>query len=261
MNYKSCGAEMDVEAQSKEERGHVIHFLIKRKPIIIGACAVVVIVLVFATGLMGTEPTKLSSPEASIPDTSMISENANIDNDLVDDTDLDEIESSIQHENNSPSNSGAPFDIDMVAEMFDLDDISKEFLRSHPPESFIYDESDWPQEKNFVPAFPEYADSINWYEAVKGLLFGYGASIQQKSDVKDYVNIKERPLISAGVVGELHSGDMASMFTEKYQSEYLLHIGDYRVWSDGYIWYYIEFNYALGKRGWIVSDFVEVHGI
>ena len=156
--------------------------------------------------------------------------------------------------------------VEEIINEFNINDENDlKFIRSLPPSAFIYDESEWPLEENYVPLFPEFTDSISWWSHRKGFAYGYGTIVNAKDDVKGYVNIRNYPSLSATVVGELYPGyspgDTASMVPERYQTRLELFTGTYNVWSDGYFWYYIELDYPSALRGWVAADFVELSGV
>ena len=130
-------------------------------------------------------------------------------------------------------------------------------------EPIIYDwrrddayDPNWIWESDFALKRPEYADSIYWYGSFKGTLgIGIGENVQIKSGIEESVKIHQEPSFTAKAIGELHPGESADVWIERYQTKYAIVYGYYRVWNEGFFWsiYRISDN-DNEMLGWIAQD-------
>ena len=126
-----------------------------------------------------------------------------------------------------------------------------------------YDQSVFPLKENFKPAYPEYADSVEWFEVPKDYIGGLGESVEPDPGVETYVNIREKPTLSAKVVGELHKGDQENIWwcvNDMYQENGVIHVGYYKVKADDYTWRPVK-NDRTGVSGWVALELVQLFAI
>ena len=155
-------------------------------------------------------------------------------------------------------NDGAGSGADVVEEEGDTPD--PEPSDSGQDLSGVADQADW------LPAFPEFEDSITWTAVPRDYIGGLGTQVGPKPDNKGYVNVREKPSIKAKVIGEIHhNADIPwIVIDEFYQKDGQLFVGSYKVKSDDYTWLPVEgVDPGTGKtvRGWAAMEVLELWAI
>ena len=219
---------------------------INTKLIIIASAAAAAAVIIVVGGLMGWGPIKFGEAGTAAPDAGA--------EDVDEDFDSEDFFFEPDDEFSDMDGEGYP-DIDEFGFNSNDDDIYE-----------YYDEMYWPWKKDFVPTWPEYADSIQWYSIEKRKKsdvggHGIGSGITVNDDVKGYLNVRAIPSTKADVVGKLMPGEGASVAEDVYQTDDRLFFGTYYVYNDGYTWIYIHMWDDDSVRGWVATDYVSEFGI
>jgi len=122
----------------------------------------------------------------------------------------------------------------------------------------------FPNEGEFEPMFPEYADSIEWSVLPKDFVGGYGYGVDPKDESKGFVNVRENPSIDAEVVGKLHPGnDEWWAVSEIFEDDEGFHVGTYSVKSGDYTWIaVVRFDEGgTDIKGWVAKEVVTLWAI
>jgi len=129
-----------------------------------------------------------------------------------------------------------------------------------------YDEMYWPWEQDLILAWPEYADSIKWFNIEKIRKdsdfggHGLGSGITVNSDVKGHLNVRAMPSTEADIVGKLMPGEDAGVAHEAYQTTDRLFLGTYYVVNDGFTWIYIQMWDDYNTHGWVATQYISEFG-
>jgi hypothetical protein len=175
--------------------------------------------------------------------------------DKADDEGINIVVGSDRNESPSDSNSGSNADL-YISDNKDLE--------SYDPDGSGQDLSKYPSKEDLVLTYPEYSNTIKWGTIPKDYIGGLGSWVVPKDNVEGYVNIREKPSISATVVGELRSRDDLIWWCkdEFYRDSDQLYMGVYRVKADDYTWIPVESNDGSGqKTGWVAQEVVELWGL
>ena len=121
----------------------------------------------------------------------------------------------------------------------------------------------FPYQDELVVRYPEYIDSISWYEIPRDYIGGLGEWVVPGESVTTYVNIREKPSTSAKVIGELrHTDDMLwwrqMEFYVDYEANQLV-CGIYKVSADKYTWTPVEkYEDGVETAGWVALEMVDL---